>query len=108
MNSTVNEIPVTWLQAAGCTGCSVSLLNTVNPSIKNLLIDEVLPGARLGRSDGQGDPLRGLFALAHRAAVRGRQGRGGLRPLRDAHVPVVAAPSGPHDAEPVLLGRSDA
>lgn len=39
----VQEIPAIWLQAAGCSGCSVSLLNTTNPSIKNLLIDEVLP-----------------------------------------------------------------
>ncbi|OIP28032.1 MAG: hypothetical protein CO103_03265 [Chloroflexi bacterium CG_4_9_14_3_um_filter_45_9] len=47
MNSTVKEIPAVWLQAASCTGCSVSLLNTVNPSIKNLLIDEVLPGKHI-------------------------------------------------------------
>ncbi|MFW6150808.1 MAG: hydrogenase small subunit [Chloroflexota bacterium] len=39
----VQEIPAIWIQAAGCSGCSVSLLNTTNPSIKNLLIDEVLP-----------------------------------------------------------------
>ncbi|MGD2065288.1 MAG: oxidoreductase, partial [Dehalococcoidia bacterium] len=38
------EYPSIWLQAAGCSGCSVSLLNAINPSIKNLLVDEVLPG----------------------------------------------------------------
>ena len=43
MSSTVKETPVVWLQAAACTGCSVSILNAVNPTIKNLLIDEVLP-----------------------------------------------------------------
>lgn len=43
----VKECPVIWLQAAGCTGCSVSLLNTINPSVKNLLIDEVLPGKHI-------------------------------------------------------------
>ena len=47
MSSTVKEIPAIWLQAASCTGCSVSLLNTINPSIKNLLIDEVLPGTHI-------------------------------------------------------------
>ena len=47
MGSTVKEVPVLWLQAASCTGCSVSLLNTLNPSIKNLLIDEVLPGSHV-------------------------------------------------------------
>jgi hydrogenase small subunit len=45
--SNVKEYPVIWLQAAGCTGCSVSLLNVVNPSIKNVLIDEVLPGSHI-------------------------------------------------------------
>lgn len=38
------ETPVIWLQGAGCTGCSVSVLNSVSPSIKNTLIDEVIPG----------------------------------------------------------------
>ena len=34
------EIPVIWLATAACTGCSVSLLNTASPTIKNLLVDE--------------------------------------------------------------------
>ena len=38
------ELEVVWLQGAGCTGCSVSILNSVSPSIKNVLIDEVVPG----------------------------------------------------------------
>lgn len=41
---TTQEYPVIWLQAATCTGCSVSVLNSVSPSIKNILIDEVVPG----------------------------------------------------------------
>lgn len=41
------EIPVIWLQAATCTGCSVSILNSVSPSIKNVLIDEVIPGKHI-------------------------------------------------------------
>ena len=40
----VKEIPVIWLQAAGCTGCSVSLLNMQHPGIKNLLVDEIITG----------------------------------------------------------------
>lgn len=43
----VAEYPVIWLQAATCTGCSVSILNSVSPSIKNILIDEVIPGKHL-------------------------------------------------------------
>jgi hydrogenase small subunit len=38
------EFPVIWLQAATCTGCPVSVLNSVSPTIKNLLVDEILPG----------------------------------------------------------------
>jgi len=42
--SKTQEYPVIWLQAATCTGCSVSVLNTESPTIKNVLIDEVVPG----------------------------------------------------------------
>jgi len=41
------EVPVIWLQAATCTGCSVSVLNAVSPTVKNVLIDEVIPGKHL-------------------------------------------------------------
>ncbi|MBI4303120.1 MAG: hydrogenase small subunit [Chloroflexi bacterium] len=43
----VNEVPVVWLAASACTGCSVSLLNTASPSIKNLLVDQVIPGVHI-------------------------------------------------------------
>ena len=41
------EIPVIWLQGGACTGCSVSVLNAVSPTIKNVLVDEVLPGKHI-------------------------------------------------------------
>lgn len=44
MNAKPKEIPVIWLQCATCTGCLISILNSVSPTIKNLLIDELLPG----------------------------------------------------------------
>ncbi len=44
MGKKVTEYPVIWLQGAGCTGCSVSVLNSVSPTIKNILVDEVIPG----------------------------------------------------------------
>jgi hydrogenase small subunit len=44
---TTQEYPVIWLQAATCTGCSVSVLNSVSPTIKNILIDEVIPGKHI-------------------------------------------------------------
>ena len=40
----VQELPVVWLPCAACTGCSVSVLNSVSPTIKNVLVDEVIPG----------------------------------------------------------------
>ena len=44
MASEIREYPVIWLQAATCSGCSVSVLNSVSPSVKNLLIDQIVPG----------------------------------------------------------------
>ena len=46
-NSSTEEYTVIWLAGATCTGCSVSVLNTVSPTIKNVLIDEVIPGKHL-------------------------------------------------------------
>jgi len=56
------EYPVIWLQGAGCTGCSVSILNAVSPKIQNLLLDELVPGHQLRLlfhatiMAGQGEP----------------------------------------------------
>ena len=33
--------PVIWLQGASCTGCSIALLNAVNPDIKELLLNVI-------------------------------------------------------------------
>lgn len=33
--------PVIWIQGASCTGCSISLLNTVHPSIKEVLLETI-------------------------------------------------------------------
>jgi hydrogenase small subunit len=57
------EYPVIWLQGAGCTGCSVSILNAVSPRIQNLLLDELVPGQQLNLlfhatiMAGQGEPV---------------------------------------------------
>lgn len=44
---TPQEIPVVWLQGGGCSGCTVSLANSEFPSLRNILIDQLLPGAHL-------------------------------------------------------------
>ena len=45
--SATKEIPAIWLQGAGCTGCSIALLNGASPTVKNLLLDEIVPGKRV-------------------------------------------------------------
>jgi len=62
------KYPVIWLQGAGCTGCSVSVLNAVSPKIQNLLLDELVPGQQLSMifhatiMAGQGEPVIEVLA----------------------------------------------
>lgn len=37
-------LKIVWFQAASCTGCTVSLLNSASFKIKNLLLDSIVPG----------------------------------------------------------------
>jgi hydrogenase small subunit len=61
--SEVKEIPAVWIGGGTCGGCSVSVLNTVAPSIKSILIDEVVPGRHISLkfhtniSGGSGDAV---------------------------------------------------
>ncbi len=41
------ENTVLWLQCASCTGCSVSVLNSVSPGIQNVLLDKTIPGSHI-------------------------------------------------------------
>ena len=41
------EIPVVWLAAGACTGCSVSLLNSLAPDAAGLVLRELTPGKHL-------------------------------------------------------------
>lgn len=43
----IKQINVKWLQLATCSGCAVSILNSTSPNIKNILIDELLPGKHI-------------------------------------------------------------
>lgn len=47
LEAAVSIHPVIWLQGAGCTGCSVSVINTVYPNIKSVLLEEIVPGHQL-------------------------------------------------------------
>lgn len=66
----VQEIPVIWIQVGSCTGCSVSVLNSVSPTIKNVLIDEVIPGKHVN--------------LKFQATVMAGQGHAVIQVLEDA------------------------
>jgi hydrogenase small subunit len=62
VSSQVVEYPAVWIAGASCSGCSVSLLNSVSPTIKNVLIDSVIPGKHVNLRfhatimAGQGEP----------------------------------------------------
>ena len=47
LQDVVKEYPIIWLQASTCSGCSVSVINTIHPSIKNVILEQVLPGHKL-------------------------------------------------------------
>jgi len=40
----VTEIPVIWISAGSCSGCSVSLLNAYSPNAQELILGELIPG----------------------------------------------------------------
>ncbi|MBI5087080.1 MAG: hydrogenase small subunit [Acidobacteria bacterium] len=47
VSAAVKEYPLIWMQDAACSGCSVSVINTIHPSIKNVILDQILPGSQL-------------------------------------------------------------
>ena len=63
------KYPIVWLQGAGCTGCSISVMNAVSPRIQNLLLDELVPGQQLN--------------LLFHATIMGGQGERVIKVLRD-------------------------
>jgi len=47
LQGAVKEYPLIWMQTSACSGCSVSVINTIHPSIKNVILDQILPGHQL-------------------------------------------------------------
>jgi len=47
LDQAVKEYPLIWMQMSACSGCSVSVINTIHPSIKNVILDQILPGNQL-------------------------------------------------------------
>jgi hydrogenase small subunit len=61
--SKVVEYPALWVAGAACSGCSVSLLNTINPGFQNVIVDPVVPGKHVSLKfhatimAGSGEPV---------------------------------------------------
>jgi len=59
----VVEYPAVWIAGASCSGCSVSLLNSVSPAIQNFLVDPIIPGKHVSLRfhatimAGSGEPI---------------------------------------------------
>lgn len=70
MPSQVAEYPAIWIAGGCCSGCSVSLLNTVSPNIANFLLDPVVPGKHVNLRfhatimTAQGEPAVQVFREA--------------------------------------------
>ena len=73
--------PVLWIQGGGCTGCSVSLLNTVHPSIAEVLLKIIslkyhptvmaaTRGAGHGLPEQCGEKYKGKYFLVVEGAVQ--------------------------------------
>jgi len=69
VSTKVVEIPAVWIAGAACSGCSVSLLNTVSPNIQNVLVDQVIPGKHI--------------SLKFHATVMAGQGKQTIQVIRD-------------------------
>lgn len=73
MSGKVVEIPAIWLAGASCTGCSVSLLNSVAPNVRNLLVEPVIPGKHVNLRfhatimAGQGEPALEVLQTTQKA-----------------------------------------
>lgn len=39
--------PAVWVQLGTCSGCVISVLNSLNPSIKDVILDDLLPGKHI-------------------------------------------------------------
>src|SRR4030042_5320008 len=88
--SKTEEYPVLWLQGGGCSGCSVALRNSVSPSLRNILVDEIVPGKHLNvrfhptLMAGAGDPAVAELERTH------RESRGAYILVVEGSIPLAA------------------
>jgi hydrogenase small subunit len=105
----VKEISVIWFQAASCTGCSVSLLNSASPTIKNVLVDQIVPGVHINLRfhatvmAGQGEPVMQVLEDTARDLKGGYVliAEGGIPTKQDA----IYGAMGEHNGKPISMAR---
>lgn len=63
MATTIEEHAVVWFQAASCSGCTISVINSTRPEISSVLLDQIVPGHHINLRfqatlmAGQGQPV---------------------------------------------------
>ncbi len=63
MATTIKEHAVVWIQAASCSGCTISVINSTRPEINSVLLDQIVPGHHINLRfqatlmAGQGHPV---------------------------------------------------
>ncbi len=107
-NAKTVEYPVIWIQCATCTGCSVSVLNSVSPTIKNVLVDEVIPGKHINLRF-HATVMAGAGELViEEMETTSRKKKGGYILVVEGAIPTAGNGSeygsiGEHDGEPVSM-----
>jgi hydrogenase small subunit len=71
LEQAIKEFPLLWLQLSNCSGCSVSAINTIHPSIENVLLDQIIPGYQL--------------SLRFQQTVMSASGRLALKAIEETH-----------------------
>ena len=97
------EYPAIWLQCAGCSGCSVALLNVESPTVKNIIVDQLVPGAHvslkfhptimagsgemaLSMTEGAAAPPKGYLLVVEGAVPTGHARYGGVGEQGGKHI----------------------
>ncbi len=105
----VKELPVIYLQTAACSGCVVSMLNTASPTIKNVLIDQIVPGVHV---DLRFHPV--IMAAAGELAIKAmettaKEKKGGYVLVVDGAIPTatdaIYGAVGERNGKPVKMGE---
>jgi len=77
LQAAVAEVPVIWIQTGSCTGCVVSVINTVSPTIQEVLLAQVIPGKHISLKYNQ-TVMAASGDLAMQAMEKAAEKKGGF------------------------------